>query len=381
MKKIILAATILACAGVVASAQPVEQPKFGDNWNLGIEAGVTTPMNHNAFFGAMRPIMGIHFGKQISPVIGLGIEGNAAINTSNWYGHIHSSNAFDQVYAGVYGTADLFNLFGGYNCKVRPFTIAANIGAGWGHDFFAWGTDKGSEWNYFATKAGLDFNFNVSNHCTIAIKPFVTWNMGGDYSHSDVAYNRSKAAFNIMAGFNYRFGKGFQCVKAYDQAEVDGLNAQINALRADLDACTAANAATLAQNADLAAQLAACQAKPAEVVKEVKEVNTLNSVRFVFFRVGSSKITADQQPNVEMIAAFMKNHPKSKVVIKGYASPEGNYDFNVKLANNRAQAVKDALVNKYKIAADRITAEGEGIGKMFEEESWNRVSICTLEEE
>ncbi|MDE6526845.1 MAG: OmpA family protein, partial [Muribaculaceae bacterium] len=116
-----------------------------------------------------------------------------------------------------------------------------------------------------------------------------------------------------------------------------------------------------------------------EVVKEVN--NNYSSVRFVFFRVGSSKITADQQPNIEMIADYMKHHPKSKVVIKGYASPEGNYDFNVKLAKNRAESVKNTLVSTYKIAVDRITAEGEGIGHMFKEDSWNRVSICTLDED
>ena len=116
-----------------------------------------------------------------------------------------------------------------------------------------------------------------------------------------------------------------------------------------------------------------------QVVKEVS--NQYNSVRFVFFRIGSSTITADQMPNVEMIADYMKNHPQSKVVIKGYASKDGNLDFNIKLAQRRAESVKTALVNKYKIAASRITAKGEGIGNMFEEESWNRVSICTLETE
>ena len=109
--------------------------------------------------------------------------------------------------------------------------------------------------------------------------------------------------------------------------------------------------------------------------------NQYNSVRFVFFRIGSSTITADQRPNIEMIATYMVNHPKSKVVIKGYASKDGNYDFNIKLAQRRAEAVKDALMKSYKIPASRIVAEGEGIGNMFEEESWNRVSICTLDED
>ena len=42
--------------------------------------------------------------------------------------------------------------------------------------------------------------------------------------------------------------------------------------------------------------------------------------------------------------------------------------------------MKNILVNKYKIDAARITAEGQGVGNMFSEPDWNRVSICTLEE-
>lgn len=152
----------------------------------------------------------------------------------------------------------------------------------------------------------------------------------------------------------------------------------INDLRGTVEAQAAANVALQEVNNGLAADLAACMSRPAQVVKE--KSTDLSSVRYIFFKVGSSNITADQKPNVEMIAAYMNNHPKSKVVIKGYASPEGNEEFNIRLAQKRAESVKDALIKRYKIAADRITAEGEGIGHMFSEESWNRVSICTLEE-
>ncbi len=113
----------------------------------------------------------------------------------------------------------------------------------------------------------------------------------------------------------------------------------------------------------------------------VKEVSTnLESVRYVFFRIGSSKITSDQMPNVEMIADYLKHHPDSKVVVKGYASQDGNEEFNIKLAAARAESVRDALIKKYGIKASRISAEGQGIGHMFSEESWNRVSICTIDD-
>ena len=88
-----------------------------------------------------------------------------------------------------------------------------------------------------------------------------------------------------------------------------------------------------------------------------------------------------QTPNVERIATYMKNHKNATVSIKGYASPEGNADVNARIAKQRAESVKNMLTNRYKIAANRITAEGQGVGNMFEEADWNRVSICTINED
>lgn len=83
---------------------------------------------------------------------------------------------------------------------------------------------------------------------------------------------------------------------------------------------------------------------------------------------------------MERVATFLRNHAKATVSIKGYASPEGSAEVNARIALARAEAVKKILVNKYKIAAERITAEGQGVGNMFSEPDWNRVSICTIEE-
>lgn len=113
------------------------------------------------------------------------------------------------------------------------------------------------------------------------------------------------------------------------------------------------------------------------MVKEV--VKGLDNVRYVFFRLSSSTIDALQQPNVEMIAEQLKNNPDATVTIKGYASPEGSKAFNDKLAQRRADAVKKALVNKYGISANRIDAQGCGIGDAFAQKTWNRCAICTVD--
>ncbi len=375
MKKTILSA-VLALGALTAAAQAYEQPKFFDNWSIGLDGGGTTPMAHHPFFDSMRGAFGAHIQKQVTPAFALGVEGLAGVNTSSW-GPVKSSTAIDNSYVGMYGALDLPTFFAGYNPD-RFFSVEAVLGAGWGHTYF--NKAAGIDDNYLTAKAGLNFNFNVCRHLTLAIKPSIAWNVLGQKGrYQEGGFNVNDATFQILAGLTYHFGPGFQVVRPYDQAEVDALNGQINDLRGALDATMAAAAVTEAQNAELAAQLQECLNRKPEVVKEVKVSNQLESVRYGFFKIGSSVITKDQQPNVEMIAAYMKSHPNSKVIIRGYASKDGNLDFNIKLAQNRAESVKNALVKGYKIAADRIEAKGEGIGNMFEEESWNRVSICTLE--
>lgn len=379
MKKLAILA-VVSIGVLTANAQnAVESTNFGSNWSVGVDGGVTTPMHNFPFFGSMRGTAGVHIQKQISPTFGVGVEGVFGVNTSSWYGP-HSSTAFDNSYVGAYATVNLFNLFGGYNCATRPFDIDAVAGAGWGHDYV--NNANGYDWNYFATKVGLNFNFNVSPKVTISLKPAVAFNMSdANVEQSSAAYNVNKATFNCQVGLTYKFGKGFPCVDVIDPAVVAALNASVNDLRAQLDDTNAALATSMAANAALDAQLQSCLNRPATttVVKETNTQTMLNSVRFVFFRIGSSKITADQMPNVEMIADYLKSHPKATVQVRGYASQDGNEEFNIKLAAARAESVKNSLIKKYGIAADRIDAKGEGIGHMFDEESWNRVSICTIE--
>ncbi|MBD5355711.1 MAG: OmpA family protein [Bacteroides sp.] len=377
MKKTILTSvlTLGAVSGAFAQ-QAIETPKFGDNWSLGLKGGVTTPLTNDPFFKSMRPVVGLQLDKKITPTFRVGAEGLFSINTSNVRGP-HSSTAFDDSYVGAFGAVNLFNLFGGYPGYVRPFEIEAQAGAGWGHRFETAIKDI----NYFGTKAGLNFNFNVSDEVTISVSPSVIWNMtGSPVEQSTASYNANRANFNVTAGVAYNFGgNGFKTVRPYDQAEVDALNGQINELRGVVDAQAAENAALTATAAGLAAQVEQLQNMPPKVVDKVQIKNSLESVRYVFFKIGSSVIGADQQPNVEMIAAYLNNHPGSKVVIKGYASKDGPEELNIRLANQRANSVKDALMKRYKIPASRIQAEGCGIGEMFEEESWNRVAICILE--
>ena len=72
----------------------------------------------------------------------------------------------------------------------------------------------------------------------------------------------------------------------------------------------------------------------------------------------------------------MKANKDAKVKISGYASPEGSKEINQKLSEQRANNVKNILVKKYKIAADRIETEGLGAtDKLFDQVEFNRVAL------
>ena len=206
------------------------------------------------------------------------------------------------------------------------------------------------------------------------------YNFSGGTNY-DYAPNRT-----YTVGIELNFGKTFAAPAP--AVNVNALNSQINDLRAQLaDAqgvAADANARLAQLQGDLDAanralancrnDLNAAKNKPATVVDNSKQyMNVL-----VHFPVNKTAVTTDQRPNVERVATYLKSHPEATCTIKGYASPEGNQENNIKLANGRAASVKDMLVKKYGIAANRINAAGQGISNMFDELSWNRVSICEI---
>lgn len=377
MKKIV-ASLVLCMAVIAANAQKaVEGNKFTDNWSVGFNAGGTTPLTHSAFFKNMRTVLGVGLDKQVTPVLGLGFEAMTSINTTP------SRTAFDNTNLSVLGTLNLSNLFGGYAGAPRLFEVETVAGIGWLH----YAVNGESDLNSMSSKLGLNFNFNLGEEkaWTLAFKPALVYDMSADGT-DNVCFNANRAAWEFTAGLKYHFscsnGKHyFTIVKPYNQSEIDALNDQINNMRREADDNAAALKNANQKAADLEKALNDCKNQAPKVITETVTNNkkTLESV--VTFRQGGTSVESSQTPNVERIATYLKNHKNATVSIKGYASPEGNADVNARIAKQRAESVKNMLINRYKIAANRITAEGQGVGNMFEEPDWNRVSICTINED
>ena len=378
-KSIILSAFVISAfaANAQTDQTALQGTKIGDNWSIELKAGMVTPLTHSSFFKDARPTFGLGVTKQLTPIFGMEFQGMGYINTTD------SKNAIDASDVSLLNKFNLMNLFGGYTGTPRLFEMEAVAGIGWMH-YYMNGPGDDNSWS---TRFGLNFNFNFgeSKAWTLGIKPAIVYDMEGDFNAAKSRFNANNAAFELTAGVAYHFkgsnGKHhFTKVRVYDQAEINQLNANINNLRSQVDNRNSQINSAAQRIQLLQSELDNCrnQAAKVQTVVEVETSRVPESI--ITFRQGRSTVDASQLPNVERVANYMKKHADVTVVIKGYASPEGNLEFNKKLAQARAEAVKSILVKKYKINTSRITAEGQGIGDMFTDPDWNRVSICTIEE-
>lgn len=375
MKKF-LAICLVCASAVTANAQNSYQGnRFFDNWSLGVEVGGTTKTTHNAFWDGMRPAYGLELKKQLNTVLGFSLQGLLYSNTTS------SHTAIDQSNLMLLSNWNLTNIFCGYNGVPRVFELEAVVGGGWGHDF-GHGVTENRNLNVATAKLGLNFNFNLGEEkaWTFSIKPSIVYYMDPEIPEPNNTFNVNNSKIEILAGLAYHFkssnDKHYLTKYECDYSEIDALNAKINDLRGEMGAKDRAISDKDAEIKRLNDELNDCRNRKPEVQTINKSAETLESV--VTFRQGKSVVDNSQLPNVERIATYMKNHKNSTVDIKGYASPEGSVEINERLAKARAEAVKTMLIKKYKIAESRITAEGQGVGNMFSEPDWNRVSISTI---
>ena len=388
MKKFFL---VMAAAMLTASASAqrtaVTANKAQDNWYIGINAGAATPMQKFGDMGFMKgiaPKAGLRIGKNLTTVFGIALDADFYLGSKTDSKSMMGSKTFlNSLNLDVMATFNLMNAFAGYKGEPRTFEMIALAGGGWDHQF---GVSKANGLN---TKFALDFALNLGEKKAwqVYLEPAVIFGMKswglqnamGIIEPVNAKFDSRNGLFQLSAGVNYKFGNSngshnFKIEELRDQAEIDGLNAKINELRADNNAKDGQIAADARTIADLQKKLADCEARPQTAAVVEKTENVLQP--HVIFRQGKSTIEPAQYASIEMVAKYMKNHPEAKVKVLGYASPEGKAEFNQKLSEKRAEVVKNALVKRYKVAADRITIEGLGAtDKLSSENDFNRVAM------
>ncbi|GFO59636.1 membrane protein [Geomonas silvestris] len=78
------------------------------------------------------------------------------------------------------------------------------------------------------------------------------------------------------------------------------------------------------------------------------------------FESGSAQIRAEDRSEIAKVADFMKRYPTTTALIEGHTDNEGTPEGNMKLSQERAQAVVDYLVQNFGIEQNRLAAKGYG---------------------
>ena len=383
-----LAGTMLA-ATMSAQSTAITANKFGDNWYIGINGGAaSTPWyslydDGNALdFKGFAPNASLRVGKNLTTVFGLVAEGTAYMKADE-KSKLSNKTFVNVTNVSLLGTFNLSNLFAGYQGEPRTFEVIALGGFGWMHYF-----GGVSKLNYITSKFGIDFALNLGNAKAwqIYLEPNIMYALDGWFGSSEaksqygLKYNLQRACLGANIGVNYKFGcsngtHNYANAQLRNQGEINSLNARINDLRNTIQ--TKDGLITEKDNRieELEMALDECKKKPAVVVEEVvKKENVLQPI--VIFGQGKSTIDPAQYASIEMIAKYMRNHKDAKILVRGFASPEGDPDLNQKLSVARAVSVMTALINKYHISPDRITIEGMGAtDKLSEEIDFNRVAM------
>ena len=92
------------------------------------------------------------------------------------------------------------------------------------------------------------------------------------------------------------------------------------------------------------------------------------NIKDVYFDYDAYSIRADGQQAVQADAAFLKQHPNWKITIEGHCDERGSTEYNLALGDNRARAVRDALVGAG-VSASQLNAISFGKEKPFCTES------------
>lgn len=83
-------------------------------------------------------------------------------------------------------------------------------------------------------------------------------------------------------------------------------------------------------------------------------------LRDLVFASGSAELGAEDFHSLDALADLLKTTPTLSVVLVGHTDAQGSLQTNIALSKRRAEAVRERLIRRYGIAANRLQSEGIG---------------------
>ena len=329
---------------------------FKPYWYIDLQGGAQWTIGEAKFKDLLSPNVQLGLGYQFSKVVG------ARLAVNGW----QSRGAFDNLEImkykwkylapGLDVTFNISNLLAGWNPK-RFFNFSLFVGGGaniaWGNSEAADLAAKGYNMQYLwdGTKVrpyfrgGAQALFRVSDHVGILLEG--SFNGLSDKYNSKYGDNIDKYV-NALVGVRINLGKGYQENKEEVYRDVivnDTIYKYVT-------------------------------------IEEPKPVKAEPMRREVFFVINKYDIRDTESGKIKDIAEYMKANKDAKVNVVGYADAgTGNDRVNDRLSKQRADVVVKALIEKYEIAADRISYDSKGarVQPFPENNDMNRVTILIAE--
>lgn len=361
--------TLLACAcALVLGAQSavaqqaqevtyVSDPAQGllinrmqDNWFITAEGGASFYLAdksiHRKIGDRFMPAASLYVGKHITPVFGLragfnwlGLKGLATgpdyigAMPDEMVGNYYKTkyNEFGLVFDAM---VNLTNWWCGYNPN-RVYNATVYAGAGAYSTFVKdYNGTKADGWKHandviMTLRAGLINSFRLNKHISLSLDLRIS-GLDGLQNYGGKNWNNKYASLQGYVGITYNFNKtdwSAPVVPVCPEPE------NCDALRARL-------AAADARIADLESQLKDCLSRPVET-----KVEAAGPLATVYYPIGVSRLSRENQRVVKAIAYVMTQNPDKKYVLTGWADNyTGTDNINVRLRKNRAEGVAKLLV-------------------------------------
>jgi outer membrane protein OmpA-like peptidoglycan-associated protein len=100
-----------------------------------------------------------------------------------------------------------------------------------------------------------------------------------------------------------------------------------------------------------------------EINRVAEPIETKIAFRSLEFENGKADILVTMHTDLGKLGNFLIDHPRLKLRISGHTDSDGHEELNLKLSQDRADAIKEYLVQEFKVDASRVIAIGYGSAK------------------
>jgi OOP family OmpA-OmpF porin len=183
-------------------------------------------------------------------------------------------------------------------------------------------TDSGN-YNSFDANGGLGFKYFFTD--VVALRAEAT------YVHGFKKQDETRASFPLVtAGLSFQFGSAPPpCLDSDNDGVCDSLDK--------------------------------CPGTPAGYKVDAVGCPITVSIQLdVKFDFDKSVVKPEYRSEVQKAAVFLNNHPGSTAVVEGHTDSKGSDEYNLKLSDRRANAVRDYLIKEFNVSASRVSAVGYG---------------------